>query len=277
MSEVSEIDLVILTYNREDTVGEALASVASWKFKRVICIDHHSTDRTIDIVKSFFPNVEVYYENAGLGYARTLAISLVTSPFFFFLDSDVVLSHDYLNSLKALMKPNVAAVHGTKETIHPIWKELMKTRLGSTGVLERGGYRILRTNDRPFTGATLIRTGAAKGANLSKYKMWEDYFLMRYVQQKGFVWIQAFMTVHLLEPETIAYGNLRSKRDENEGAAMRKYGIRTPLQFISEQVKYTIRDLFLAVKLGRLTYLSYVIRLHKSFVKGYLSPTRYLN
>lgn len=266
------IDLVLMTYNREDTIGKALASVAGYRFNKVICVDHFSSDKTVEIVRRFYPNCEILYEDKGLGYARTIAIKKVESPSFLFLDSDVVLPSDFLARVsKFFVHSRVGAVQGKRHVKHELWGEVIRSRA------RRSEYRVLRRGDRPFTGATLIKTKAALGAELSKYKMWEDYFLMRHIQEKGYLWLEVFVPVETLEAKVMTYGGVPQRAVENEGAAMRLYGIKSPMAFLSEQLKYTLRDAGFAIKLGSLHWLMHVLELHRKIVKGYLSPTRYLS
>jgi len=83
------IDVAVTTYNSERYLDEALAGLfKAVRVKRLIVVDHHSTDKTVEIAKKY--GAEVFYENVSLGYARQLAISKVSTPIFMFLDSDLV-------------------------------------------------------------------------------------------------------------------------------------------------------------------------------------------
>jgi glycosyltransferase involved in cell wall biosynthesis len=270
-SRIGGLDLVMLTYNREDTMERALRSVSGIDFNSVICVDHYSTDKSVNIIRQYFPSVKIFYEKGGLGFARTLAIREVRSPFFLFLDSDVVLPETFLSSVSKFLGKSVGAIQGKRHVNDPFWGKIIEARTPKVG------YRIMRSHDRPFTGATLIRTRAVQGANVSQYKMMEDYFLMRYLQKNGYLWLEAFVPVQTLQSHTQTYGNMQTRTDENEGAAMRLYEIKSPSLFVREQIKYTVRDLFYAIELGKLSYVIYVLRIHRNFVKGYISPAKYFS
>lgn len=265
------LDLVMLTYNREDTIERALQSVSRIKFNSIICVDHHSRDRTLEIICKYYPDSKILYEDKGLGYARTIAIQQVRSPFFLFLDSDVVLPHSFLESIARYLGKKVGAIQGKRQVDLPFWGRMIEERT------PKSGYRVLDSHDRPFTGATLIRTSAVRGADVSRYMMMEDYFLMRHVQKNGYLWVEAVVPFKNLQSSMQAYGNVSARLDENEGAAMRLYGIKSPSLFAKEQIKYTIRDLYYAIKQGRIQYVTYVIRLHRNFLRGYIAPRRYLS
>jgi hypothetical protein len=186
------------------------------------------------------------------------------------LDSDIILPRNFLEMVSKFMSPKVGAIQGKRSLHHEFWGSVIRSRVG------RQSYRVLKPGDRPFTGATLVRTECARGADLSRYKMWEDYFLMKYIQSKGYSWLEVFVPVTTVEPLTVAYGGISTKTKENEGAAMRLYGIKTPGAFFIEQLKFTLRDLFFAIRLGRTKWILYVIALHASYVKGYVAPNGHL-
>lgn len=98
-----KIDVAVCTYQSERYLDECLTSVEkSVPINKLIIVDHHSTDRTIEIAKKH--NAEIYFENVGLGYARQIAIDHVETPVFMFLDSDVVFfSYDWFEKAISLM------------------------------------------------------------------------------------------------------------------------------------------------------------------------------
>ena len=268
---ISDIDLVMLTYNREDTIEASLKSVANWKFTNAICVDHYSTDNTVKIFRKYFPLGKILYENRGLGFARTIAVSEAKSSFFLFLDSDIALPENFLEVISKYVSKSVGAIQGKRYFNDPFWGKVIEARL------PKGGYRKLTKQDRPFTGATLIRGEAAKGADLSRYKIMEDYFLMRHIQSKSYSWLEAFVPVETLKSSMRDYGNIKARLIENDGAAMRLYGVKSPARFFLEQSKYSLRDIFYAIKMRQPWTLIKVVRVHLSYVRGYVAPTRYLS
>ena len=104
------IDLcfIIPCYNSAQTIEKTLNSVFSQKttFKfEVIVIDNGSTDTTRDIVGKF--DLALLYESVkGANHARNLGIKHANSKYVAFVDSDVVLAEDWMESLLNYIKEN---------------------------------------------------------------------------------------------------------------------------------------------------------------------------
>lgn len=109
----SPIDVLVCTFNSEAHLAEVLdAARRSLPIHRLIVVDRHSTDRTVEIATRF--GAEVHAEEVGLGYARHRAIELSDTAQVLFLDSDVVIRRpDFLAQARAqLTRPGTAAVVG---------------------------------------------------------------------------------------------------------------------------------------------------------------------
>jgi glycosyltransferase involved in cell wall biosynthesis len=85
------VSVIIPTYNRAVFLVDTLNSVFSQTVgvREVIVVDDGSTDNTKEIVGSYGNKVRyVYQENKGVSAARNHGISLATSKYIAFLDSD---------------------------------------------------------------------------------------------------------------------------------------------------------------------------------------------
>ena len=93
------IDLIIPTYNAEDTIGRALASIAAQTKQRkflVTVVDDCSTDATAAIVQKFKGIIPLQYikleKNLGKpGLVRNEGIKRTNCPYIMFLDADDML------------------------------------------------------------------------------------------------------------------------------------------------------------------------------------------
>ena len=95
---MSTVAVIIPAYNREDYIREALDSVLrqTRPADEVIVVDDGSSDRTAAIAESF-PGVTVLrQQNGGASAARNHALSVATSEWVAFLDSDDVWRLDKL-------------------------------------------------------------------------------------------------------------------------------------------------------------------------------------
>ena len=87
------VSIVIPTFNSEKTINRALNSVLNQSYKKweAIIIDSYSTDKTIELVKSFrCKKIKIFYASKknGLAKARYLGIIKSKGSVVAFLDSD---------------------------------------------------------------------------------------------------------------------------------------------------------------------------------------------
>ncbi len=91
-----KLSIIIPTYNEEDYLPDLLESIRRQDFDdlEVIVADSHSTDRTVEIAQSY--NCKVV--NGGLpAVGRNNGARIAQGELLLFLDSDCVLTNDYLS------------------------------------------------------------------------------------------------------------------------------------------------------------------------------------
>ncbi|WP_088013374.1 SunS family peptide S-glycosyltransferase [Gottfriedia acidiceleris] len=90
----------ILTFNEERCIKRCLESVID-EFDKIIIIDSLSTDNTIDIIKHYFPSVEILSENwiNDFSFHRNKVIEHASSDWIYFIDADNI--YDIKNQGKA--------------------------------------------------------------------------------------------------------------------------------------------------------------------------------
>jgi glycosyltransferase involved in cell wall biosynthesis len=101
---MTEIDIIIPTYNATAFLGETLLSAVNQNVAaeiKVIVVDDYSTDGTQALVRDFVsehPNVQLieHTENLGPAAARNTGLRLGSAPFIAFLDHDDVWNLDKL-------------------------------------------------------------------------------------------------------------------------------------------------------------------------------------
>ena len=87
----SSVSVIVITYNEEKNIYDCLNSV-KWA-DEIVVVDSKSTDKTVDIAKSFTDKV---YEKEWEGYAenKNFALSKTTSEWILWLDADERVTND---------------------------------------------------------------------------------------------------------------------------------------------------------------------------------------
>ena len=85
------VSVIIPTYNRADTIGEAIDSVIEQTYSEIeiIVIDDGSRDNTSQILENYGDKIRVVHQaNSGVSASRNRGIKIAVGEFLAFLDSD---------------------------------------------------------------------------------------------------------------------------------------------------------------------------------------------
>lgn len=95
---LNKISVVILTKNSSKYLKQVLNAVIA--FDEIVILDNGSTDDTMSVAK-IFDNVVVYeHEFIGFGPLKNYAASLAKNDWVLSLDSDEILTKEFIDSLK---------------------------------------------------------------------------------------------------------------------------------------------------------------------------------
>lgn len=124
------VSVVICTYNRSDSLRNALVSLSqvtkpqglSWE---IVVVDNKSTDDTADVVRTFSSQPElncryVLEQQQGLSFARNRAIKETTGEILVFTDDDVSFDRSWLTELLAVFAQHDCIACGGK--VLPLWE-----------------------------------------------------------------------------------------------------------------------------------------------------------
>ena len=142
---MNNLSIIIPVYNCEDYIADAIKSVMSQSYTpdEIIVVDDGSTDKTVQIVKSF-PNVKYFYQNnSGVSVARNSGIKYSTGKYLIFLDADDTLAKE---SIKQCMKyfiedPEIEVVRGFYE--YTFLNSKLQTLFEQTALLNKNHHGIL--------------------------------------------------------------------------------------------------------------------------------------
>ncbi len=101
------ISVIIPAYNAEKYIGEAIESALNQTrpAKEIVVVDDASTDRTVEIARSFGDRVKVLVNevNSGPGHSRNAGVAASTGDYLAFLDADDKWLPAHLEDLAGLL------------------------------------------------------------------------------------------------------------------------------------------------------------------------------
>jgi len=179
---MGSVDVVLLTKNSERVLEKCLASVyENVPVNQLIVVDGYSTDRTLEILDLFndkYHNVKVTLDKGTRATAREKGIRQVTTEWFMFVDSDVVVCQNwYKKALKHLDKTSGA-----------IWGIEVWSTIQNQATLKM----FLRVTRKIFdlrggTHDTLIRTDLVKDIRIPRnLHVFEDAYIKDWIANKGY-------------------------------------------------------------------------------------------
>jgi glycosyltransferase involved in cell wall biosynthesis len=178
------MDYVIVTYQDKDTIANAVDCIRNQCNinKLIVIISDRSQDGTKDIVENLVRDGfvdEFYPENVGLAFARQLAIEVVNTEWFVFVDADVELCEDWAihmySNLILLNDEKIGAIFGCLYR-----NEEQEEYLCECAKIEEEKHRM-------YTHNTMIKTELVKDWIPPKeVNAYEDYLLTQHIIQKGY-------------------------------------------------------------------------------------------
>ena len=181
---LDEVDVVLLTKNSEHLLSRCLMSVyQNVPIKNLIVIDGYSTDRTLEILEKFnrkYGNVLLVKKEGSRACARTEGISRVSTDWFMFVDSDVLLCKDWFKKAQVDLTESVGSVWGLNVDVIPNIKN--KRILTLESIVARKAFNL-----RGGMHDTLILRKAVDGMRIPEHlHTYEDAYIVQYIASRGF-------------------------------------------------------------------------------------------
>ncbi len=179
-----QVDIVMLTKNSEHLLSRCLTSIyRNVPVKNLIVIDGYSTDRTLKILAKFkrkYCNIIVNQMNGSRAKAREKGISQVSTEWFMFVDSDVLLCKDWFKKAQKNLVKDVGVVWGLNIDVIPNIKN--KPILKLQCLISRQCFNL-----RGGMHDTLILKKAVEGIKIpEQLHAYEDAYIMKWIEQQGY-------------------------------------------------------------------------------------------
>jgi len=176
------VDVAILTMNSARMLRDCLNSVyKNIPVNNLIVVDGFSTDNTAEIIKEYqkkYGNVIFVQEKGTRGTARQLAIQLIKTEWFVFVDSDVLLSNNWFAQAEKLVEEDVGAVWGIE-----IWSVLKDSKV--LKLFERVTLKIFEK--RGGTHDLLVRRKTVEDIKIPyQLHTYEDGYIKDWIGKKGY-------------------------------------------------------------------------------------------
>jgi len=170
-------DICIPTKNSEKTIGTCLSAIEKTfrnKVNQIVVVDGYSSDKTVKIIESFKETlpIRLFFSRKKLGKVREFMIRKVSTEWFFFIDSDVIVNEPWLNKLLSFRDKRTGAIQGFALPQNFLLREIRKRKIP-----ERG-----------YTSNTLIRKESVEGIRLPNISRGEDDLIKKYIESRGFMW-----------------------------------------------------------------------------------------
>jgi glycosyltransferase involved in cell wall biosynthesis len=189
MTDLEPIDVIMCTWNsNKPYFRKCLRSVRrEVDLHHFIVIDRYSSDQTLEVVRSVFPDAKIFQTAVNLACARGIGIANVDTRYFAFIDDDIEVSDGWFTELISFIKggKQVGAVQGfVRLYVDYLNKAIMFE-------LSRRKGHVKEVTARGYTNNTLLVTEIVRDLNfLPSVHSWEDFLITQHVMKKGYKWFE---------------------------------------------------------------------------------------
>lgn len=273
---LGKIDVVMCTYNSNTPYFNAILRRISQEIpvNCFIVVDRLSSDETLRSVSKVFPEAKIVLSKENLGRARAIGIGFVETPFFIFIDSDVLLLKSWYEHTIELMKSGVGAVACFAKDTGEFSRELTSYQPTPRVVVSS---KENMDSQRGWCYATLIRKQAVENWAPDEFLCaGEDHQLLRHIVKEGYFWVTSYFIfakhLHTVHSYFDFYLSLWQKQKWNSAGL--RY-IKLIKSSPSQQLLRTMRIFIEAVKNAFLFGNALIIPHY--FVYGFASFFGYIN
>ncbi len=204
---IKKVSVIIPTYNEEKDIGECLKNLEEQTYKNfeVIIVDDGSTDKTVEIVKTFKKVKLILGEHKGPGASRNLGSKKARGKILIFIDADMTFDKNYLkNLIKPILDDKTDKIVGTTHDYELVknldndWSRCWgKVRVDYRNLKDKNG----RSNEAVIFRAIKKSEFLKMGGFNPKYGYADDQTF--FIERKIRPYIAKNTTCHHRNPETL--------------------------------------------------------------------------
>ncbi len=131
MAKTLSLSIIIPVFNEEDYIGECLDAIASQSMApdEVIIVDNNSSDKTVEIAKSYSFVKIINEKQQGVLFARNKGLNVAKSDYIARIDADTRLPDEWISKAKDVLSDgNCSAITGPHQYYDfPLGNTLMNT------------------------------------------------------------------------------------------------------------------------------------------------------
>jgi glycosyltransferase involved in cell wall biosynthesis len=174
----------MITKNSDFILERCINSIyTTLPVEKLIIVDGFSTDKTLDIINGLnkkYKTIKIFTHNGSRAQAREVGINQVSTEWFMFVDSDIILSKNWYKTARKQIKSDTGALWGVNIDVVPGITDKWFIRLQS--FVADYCFRI-----RGGTHDTLIRSDTVKDIKIPNYlNAYEDSFIINWIKKKGY-------------------------------------------------------------------------------------------
>lgn len=176
------VDVVMLTKNSDELLERCLDSIyENVPVNNLIVVDSYSTDHTVRILEKYkekHGNVKIFFDEGTRAQCRELGINKVSTEWFMFVDSDVILCKDWFKIAWSQIDDDVGCVWGLDLDVGG--------KVGGIAMRFFIAVAYLSFKLRGGTHDTLIKTKLVRGMIIPpQLHTYEDAYIMKWLKKKG--------------------------------------------------------------------------------------------
>ena len=110
MQKKPTVTISLLTWNGQKYLPWLLKSLSKQSFKdwELLVLDNASTDKSVDIIREYYPKARIVHQKQNIGFAKghNLLINWSNSDYILVLNQDLILEPNYIRELVDFLQQN---------------------------------------------------------------------------------------------------------------------------------------------------------------------------